>query len=594
MPPLPFFRGQNQIDGYAGSLVLAKLYQDDPAGCVEAFSLIDTASVDLYLADTEIVPSVIVMHSPRFFVVAIVGTENNNQQVLNIVGSIQSPEPPLPGQVNAYWGPLAKFLWTEQVKPLLQNFGTGRSVVLLGHSLGGAVVDGICALIKSETTFPVAVMTIGAPRPGDTTFAAAISDNVVRWEAPDDPVPSFPPVQWASVGANWPFSGPPPLATYVHPGIAAQVDKDGTITAGSHPMDLVDAAIAVGFGNVGPHAALEYARRLAITIPPEDLTPVLTDYDYPEFLHIYLSQLEGHLMASPGLVAATTTVYKVTIFYTYGESGPTEDWWTTQAPAVIKSTLLPAYLTARFGFAMDLFQFNYARISNALNPRQVDFALPGDAGIPSQGVIKSGPAGNIKGGGTQGASDSDALLFRLKLNNGPSARMFLHGYDGTQDNQGTFTPNATFNAAFAAFKTFLTGNTQVTFNFGTPVGLAGRKPITSIAPLLPRGATITPAAADTSLQPGSVVYIGGVPRAMVGIKGRKIVTSVGLAPITAFEVGGAAPVGSYAGAGGYYYIVQPNYQPMAYGGIERITEHKVGVPFGHPVGKKRALLSLRL
>jgi hypothetical protein len=74
--------------------------------------------------------------------------------------------------------------------------GGGEPVVLVGHSLGGAVVD-VLALELALEGSAVAVVTFGASRPGDGRFSRSFQRNVRqawRVENPKDVVPHWPPV----------------------------------------------------------------------------------------------------------------------------------------------------------------------------------------------------------------------------------------------------------------------------------------------------------------------------------------------------------------------------------------------------------------
>jgi hypothetical protein len=185
------------------------------------------------------------------------------------------------------------------------------------------------------------------------------------------------------------------------------------------------------------------------------------------------------------------------------------------------------------------------------------------------------------------------VLFRMKLTGGPSARIFLHGFDNAQDNQGTFTPNGNWTEKIIAFLAFLQGGgNNIFYQWTLPPGLNSRILITQIAPGNPRGALITMQRAQ-AFTLGQYVTIGGVPSAMQGINGRKIVISQTDATNMTFNCGGAVPVGTYAGTGGYLYLVQPQFAPVQYAIGERLTSHRVGRPFAEPVGRKHPRLPLR-
>lgn len=587
---IPFFRGQNQLDGYAASLVLSRLYQEDTAGAADAFSLVDPGVVIQTVEATPAIPAFVILESQDYLCVAITGTQNTTQQILNVVGSPQASLPPIPGFVGGYWG-LAALNLQSQIDPTIRDNIGAKRLVIIGHSLGGAIAMILGALYLQELpATPVAVLTIGAPRPGNQTFANAVNAITTRWENAGDPVTALPPTSWAAVGNNWPMSGPPPLSDYTQPGGCSTVATDGTLTPGSAPISTLAAATALVVGNITPHTAAEYARRLQITIPPDAYPPPASGYADPDGLLPMLSFVLKNL--SPGGPDMATSYYKVQLFYQYGDKGISEEWYSPLTPTVLRETTIPAYLSKRMSLAVSEFQFLYARISQGATPsRQVDFLTQNDPGVTVFGKLKTSTS--IKSTtSVLGSADDDALLFRMKLTGGPSARMFLHAYDGTQDSQGTFTPNANWLVAFPAFLNFLsTAGNSIFFEYGVPVPPSGHLPISAIAALSPRGAKITPVT-PISVPLGTVVYIGGIASAMKGVSGRKIVTVPFDPSLATFAIGGAAPIGSYT-SGGYFYVVVPAFGQVNYGQIERITSHKTGRPFGVYRGRKSNYLPLR-
>lgn len=589
-----FFRGFNGADGYAGALCLNTVYAHDYAAAPQTFAAV---AAQPQLIDSGVVsaaiPAFALMANNETVIVCVVGTENSTQGILDIVGSVQSEFPPLPGFVGFYWASAALVLW-ERLLPQLETQLPGKSVVFLGHSLGGTICECLTAFfVQQFPSVPVVCWTYGAPRPGDPTFAAAVAPFTFRWENSRDPIVSVPPTAWNGIGSAWPFSGPPPLPTWEHPGQATTIAADGSLTLGSFPLSTLQAAFALANLDVVPHVILEYARRLRLGLTEADLSPPVSGFVEPQILDLQLNfSTESFDMATQNAAPAVAAQFKVTLFYQYGIAGISESFWTTTPPAIIRSTLVPAYLGFRMAIAVDLFQFLYARISNVATPRVVDFLTNQDPGVTRYGKISTGLF--VKSlPSNRGAADTSAVLWRLKLKGGPSARMFLHGFDNSQDNQGTFTANPTWTAGLLALLGFLQNSANsVNFQFLPPVGLASRVPITAIAPANPRGATLTMAVA-TTLNPAQVITVGGVPSAMQGINGRKIVVSQNDPTKLTVTVGGSSPVGTYAGVGGYLYAVNFSYGTVDYASPERLTSHRVGRPFAEPVGKRHNRLPLR-
>ena len=363
---------------------------------------------------------------------AIVGTQNTTQGILDLVGSVQTSLPGIPGNVGAYWGSLA-LNFSSVWLPIVERSLNGRSLVLLGHSLGAAVVEVLAALWQPLLpSTPLVVFTFGACRPGDPIFAAAVSELVHRFENDGDPIVAIPPPVWAGYGSIWPLSGPPPLSVYVHPGQASTVYEDGSVVSGSNPMSTVAAASALSSGQVVPHLALEYARRLQIKLPPEDYTREISQYASPDELVPQLQFLSGKdlQMSTPSVLTATTTPLKVTLFYNYGtgnlpginrpSAGITESFWSLNSSAVLRQVTIPDYVQARMGIAVDLFSFLYARISNLNAAQVVDFVTPSTV-KQTNGILST--TGKLAS--SRGAFDTSAILLRIKLTGGPSAQPFF-------------------------------------------------------------------------------------------------------------------------------------------------------------------------
>src|SRR5579863_3819733 len=568
----PFFRGLFQVDLLAASEALASAYQDDGNGVLTALSFAVPTGNWQKLEGSETLPPGFFVASSSYVFIVMTGTQNSTQAILQIVGSSQVAVPGIPGKVGQFHSTAASVMYAQAL-PIMQGMAPLSRVVLLGHSLGGAMAEIMIPLIQAAFPgVPLSCFTFGAPRTGDAVFAAAVGPNVYRVEDTSDPIPSIPPPVWAGPGSAWPVSGPAPYDLWEHPGTAITLDEQGTITDGSDPPSTLTAAFLLATGQVGSHQMTEYARRLNAKLPPEQLSVLL-----------------GEDMAAPASAASTPTVYKVYLAYNYGQAGISEEWYSTLDVATLRATTIPGYLAVRMALAVSQFEFVYARISNPQSPRWVDFLTANDPGVTRFGTIGS----NIKNAElpAAGAEDDGALLSRMKLVGGPSARQFLHAFDQTQTNEGQFTPNGTWTRAYKAYQNFLikTGN-GVMFAFQNKP--TGKLNITGITAKMPRGFTVTPAVAFTG-QVGDRVYIGGVGRGLVGAKGKKIVTGFPTGGAT-FDVGGASPVGALTGTGAFYYNANPTQAFVQYMQVERLTSHRVGRPFAEPRGRKSALLSLRL
>lgn len=586
---IPFVRGFEQVDGYAAATALSRLFQLDYSGAADALSTVVPMRFLDSFTSSPVIPASAIFKGGNLFVIAVVGTQNNTQLALDVVGSAQVPIPPFPGRVGAYWALAAQALWSRFL-PVLLPFPPGSAVALIGHSLGGAIAMCLYHLAARDlpTATPIQVTTFGASKPGDPAFASVGGGAMFRWENRLDPVVSIPPPLWNPVGALWPVSGPAPFTLWDSPGSAATIEANGTISGGSDPPSTVAAANMLATGQIDAHLITEYARRLRITLTDAQLSPPVSGFENPVVLdEIFGSFFKDLPMAisSPRLAPGSKT--RVYISYTYGATGPSEEFFTSATATQLIQSVIRNYLYARFRMAVDLFRFNYARITNPANPRWVDFVTPDTPGIPAQGYIPTNGVNAV-----QGSDDTSALLLRMKLATGPSARIFLHGYDGSMGNQGEFRPNGTFTPALLNFIQYLTtGADDIEYQYAAPP-VTPYIPITSVTPIFPRGATIVPAVAQPTLVPGQTLNFVNIGSQMQGLAGRKIVSSV-VAGGTSFNIGGASPVGSYLNPNAAFYLVNPQYSKISYGFIERITEHKVGRPFGAAVGRKKNRLPLR-
>lgn len=137
----------------------------------------------------------------RNVVLAFRGTQN----VLNFMTSVNVRlMPGLGGNVHQgfmhAWATLR-----GPVTALLDRWHTpGHALWLTGHSLGGALATLAAADFKGQGRPVQQVMTFGAPRVGDATFAQAYQLPTIRFVNHHDPVPWVPP-HLQHVGQQWYF-----------------------------------------------------------------------------------------------------------------------------------------------------------------------------------------------------------------------------------------------------------------------------------------------------------------------------------------------------------------------------------------------------
>lgn len=599
MADVPFFRSPTLPDALTASLALATLYVQDTEQLTAILSSVEPASLDTFHPFDSFSTTWVVCHSASFVFVLTSGIQSSTQGILAIVGSVQGPIAGIPGQVGAYWGGIAVSEFAS-IAPILSALLPGRRVVLMGHSLGGAISACMLSLIGSA--FPgvqEVAFTFGSPRPGNPAFIAATQSQVFNFLNSDDPVPAIPPTTWAGVGSAWPQSGPPPFDTYATWSDSTILNPDGSTSIGDSDLNTLRAAYLFLIGDTGAHQLPEYSRRISVNLPTPP-TPEFLPYETPQIVGTVLRSFVPELKLMP----FPSNLARVTFFFNYGGNptvniakpsvtrpscGITEDVWTSLTGIASLQNLVTAYLTARMPLAVDLFSFQYARVSYPLNKRWVDFIGPLQQGGPTQGQLATGSAG-----GPVGSGDEDAVLMRIKLTVGPSGRIFLHGYNARQENEGTFYPDSNWTANFPQFQAFFTtGANQIFFLYSPAPGTNPTHKISALTPQTPRGFLLT--SADGAVPAvGDFISVTGVGRAVGGANGRKIVTTINN-PAGSFTVGGASPIGVWsAPVGGNWVLVNPLSSTYNYSTAERLTSHRVGKPFATSRGRKSARLSLRL
>jgi Lipase (class 3) len=136
-------------------------------------------------------PDVAVFLSNSYIIVICSGTENVLQQLDNFAGPIPIHTDPFPGATKFTWAQQANQVIAsvgEEVVPLLPT----RTLALMGHSRGGAVAT-LLASVWGPMAARCFCYTFGAPRSGDTAFAAVAAPFVVNIQNETDPITILPP-----------------------------------------------------------------------------------------------------------------------------------------------------------------------------------------------------------------------------------------------------------------------------------------------------------------------------------------------------------------------------------------------------------------
>lgn len=580
----PFDRGFSRVDFYAAALVAqAQIYGRND----DAFAILDAIEPGIHhtFYNPPFVPPTIVSVTSHFIFICVQGTQGFEQWLLNVLGSAQTIVPPLDGQVAAWFGQAGVAVF-GQIQSYVRGFVAGRRIVLLGHSLGGAVCQELADLFKDFPAAGLTCLTLGAPRVGNPAFADAIGELVQRLETRDDPIVGLPPEQWAGLGSSFPIPGPGIVATYVHAGTAQTLDESGTLTPG-HVEPPFDSIVRLFFKrDGGPHYSQIYAERLRIGLTATDLSPEDSGYTNPSMLDAVYRELIGPLpnSFSPPVVGVSEML-RVNLKFNIGtRAGASEEFFTNVPTGPSLTGVIRDYLSERMPLACPDFKFKYARISNVPPTRKVTWRDPPDF-----------PSNVIKGSNTSidMAAPEQALLLRFTSNELDPGRIFLHGFPKLQFSGEDYTPTPNFKTKVQAFIALLANGNYLYQSLMNPHTIDQRIPITSITPQTPRGCRIVPGE-TISLTPGDVIQIGGEGARILGLNGRKVVVSV--APGGAsFVIGGAEPVGNPAdlAAGCYFYTCQFKYLAMNQGSVHALTTHKVGRPFGERPGRRSSTIPLR-
>lgn len=577
----PFARAWNRTDMYAAAVVgLAQIFNRDD----DAFELLDAIEPGTHYdfgggIDS---PHTIVSITNRYVFVSISGTQGWEQWLLNILGSFQVPAPSLTGLVSAFFEFAAGIIFglmDSTIRPSLAS----KRLVLMGHSLGGAVAQLLGDFYRNSVGAGMTVYTLGCPRVGDPSWASsAIGGFVFRCETTDDPIVAVPPSVWGGVNTIPPMPGPLSVVNYEHAGIAQTVDASGNLTSGSNPVPFSQVLQAFITRSAPTHYAQVYAERLRLKLPAE-LTPANTGYQSPSLFDAMFKDIDPASFPFLDLsLEGASGMKRFTLFFNIGtRAGYTEDFWADVSGATYTS-LIAGYLDKRLDLCASEVVFKYARISDVPATRKVSWRSASDF-VNTTGSFSAAAM----------AAPEQALDLRLIMTDNSPGRIFVHGFPRTQFDGENYTPTPAFAGKLDNFKALLKSGQYLFESLQNPHTPADRIPITAIAPQSPRGCVITPGEV-VSVSVGDTVQIGGEGARILGLNGRKKVIRVAPGGAT-FTIGGAEPVGTPAdlAAGCYFYTCQFQYLAPLFGGVVSLTTHKVGRPFGVRPGRRSNTIPLR-
>jgi len=172
----------------AAAMLTEAICKDAYDECRTLCQAIEKGEVHVPLAD--ISPDVGSHYSPSYILVFCSGTENWMQLLGAYVGITQTTVPGVAGKVFGEFGRQAmaiKDAIGASVEPLLAD----RTLVLMGHSRGGAVAQ-ILAAIWGPSAKACYCYSFGSPRAGNHDFVDSIAPYVVRYENVEDSVVIVP------------------------------------------------------------------------------------------------------------------------------------------------------------------------------------------------------------------------------------------------------------------------------------------------------------------------------------------------------------------------------------------------------------------
>jgi len=244
-----FFRGVNRMDW-----LYAVLLQNTCDWRPEE-QIVDVANQFGYLesrkftqpTDFQGPPIHVIVCTDYVFVVSS-STQTFTQWIGNVLASGQNDVTGVTGRTQTYFGSVALGQYSGYIDYLLQHV-SGRRVVFIGFSLGGASVTIQQAMLLQREGISSACVAFGSPRPGDPVFAGAFpTENFQRFQQNNDPVAGLPPPKWGSVGYHFGWIPYGELVDFVHIQPGSTLYLPNEIRSGDQIPPPVDVALAFDYG----------------------------------------------------------------------------------------------------------------------------------------------------------------------------------------------------------------------------------------------------------------------------------------------------------------------------------------------------------
>lgn len=578
-----WFRGPYRLDMLTAAVLTSSASWDRPDLAQQAMGAVEPGSVTTYSPGSPWTQRVYVIVSPSFVVVVIPGTETWQQFIGDVLGSVQASQPPIPGQVALYWGQLGQRVWGEigaQVAAALP----GRRLVLMGHSLGGAVAQVVAALAARQLGTDLRVFVLGCPRVGNPAFASSFGPSQVwRVATTYDPVAEVPPPLWGGLSLPLPWPGPPVAVIYQHAGNGYALDAAGTLSVQGAGLPLGSVAALLISGDASTRHSIDtYAGRLRAQLAPGNFIPGAVGYTDPRALDRVLLALQGLAGVGMGLPAAppppifvqqdsergngSMSTWRLTYMFKSKEYGWSESYYVDGETFAIAKAEAEELGKVRLGLCGLGVSMDAVRISDTTLFR--DYGLS-PLGL-STGEEDTTSASHVK--------PYNSLLCNLV--NGPYRnRVFLRGIpSGDYLGDDPLNLGAAWNKAFNAWKASLKKN-NIKMRLQDRFNLAIQGTIVAADTMGPITVTLDK---DSTMQDGDQIVIRGA-QGQTSINGRHFVSRV---TARTFVVRNTLSVAPYLGKG-VWRAVQYIYQTINDVVPIREVSRRTGRPFDTPVGRRR-------
>lgn len=578
-----FYRGGIRLDLLVAAQLAAAVNNSRPDLARDAMAAVEPATVQSFeggLLD----PDVYLLTSDSYCVVAVQGTRQSYVQwAAHVLGSAQSGDFPVDGAINLDFGSAALLVY-NRIRAAVLNSAEGRRVVYVGHSLGGAVAQILAAMFVLDGLTQRRVFTFGAPRVGNTNFAASFSDvEVIRCEDSGDPIPSLPPVLWGGREKPIPYPGPPDVVVYRHAGTGLTLDAAGELSVEDPFMAFgTITAILNGDSVTEPHFISTYAARLRAELPEPDMLTGPDGVKDPVVIDDVLGKLQTITQTGWGLppgpsypvndalsqtIGGGMPTWRATFFFEAPGFGWTESFYRDADSYDAMTTAAEALAKQRIGLCGEGVTMPSVRISDTAKFR--DFGL--HSMTFNSGTESSSAASHVK--------PYNRLLVNL-VNAEYRNRIFLGGvaaseYLGDKPvNAGSDFKQKLKYFAAQLKKDQWAMKVQARFapDFvgGDVAGVTNAQPI------------VVTTSANHTVTAGQQVRIRGV-------KGNKAANGLWYVDVpspTTLSLRGSTGDGAYIG-GGAWRVIKSVYKIIQSVELVREVSHKTGRPSSQPVGRRR-------